>query len=594
MSIDGPDARSPSDLSARHALHNYFIVKSLHLTRPGGLVALLTSRYTLDARNPAARHEIHQPGRTHRSGALPGRRLLGVLRDRRRLRPARAPSPRAGTASRRAGLGEDRSSAVPDNDDPPHVNEYYASHPKFVLGTLTADRGMYRARELTVRADGPLEPALRLAVEQLTAQGRSRGLAFVPGRLGDEPVAATPVAVDATALRFAQEGSFAVVDGAIVRVQNGEPRPHRPRVAGDAPELRRLVQLRDAAGALLGAQQAGASDPEVDRLQHELSERYDAYRRLYGPLNRYRAAGTDRIDPESGDEIQRRIRPRMGGFRDDPDWPLVAALEIFDDATQQAKPAPIFTRRIIGPPAQRLGVDTAEEAIAVCLDETGSLDLQRIAQLLGVDAEAARAEVAGLAWEDPSTGELLPASRYLSGHVRRKLEQAQAAAVADPRWEPKRRRTRSGSAPPARAERDHRGPRRFLDPSRRHRSVCLEVLGAEVEVERVPALGRWNVALRAGRRASVSLSSEWGTARADAVTLLDASLNQRLHTVTDEIDGRRVRNDAETIAARDKQDALSSRFASWIWKTRTERVGWPTATTSCSAVWTCRPTTAAT
>ena len=98
-------------------------------------------------------------------------------------------------------------------------------------------------------------------------------------------------------------------------------------------------------------------------------------------------------------------------------------------------------------------------------------------------------------------------------------------------------------------------------------AFCTEVLGASVEIERVAALGRWTVVLRAGRRASVSLSSEWGTARADAVTLLDASLNQRLHTVTDQTeDGRRVRNDAETIAARDKQDALASRFATWVWE----------------------------
>ncbi|MGH9023502.1 MAG: DEAD/DEAH box helicase family protein, partial [Acidimicrobiia bacterium] len=106
-------------------------------------------------------------------------------------------------------------------------------------------------------------------------------------------------------------------------------------------------------------------------------------------------------------------------------------------------------------------------------------------------------------------------------------------------------------------------------------AFCSEVLGAQVEVERVASLGRWNVALRAGRRASVSLSSEWGTGRADAVTLLDAGLNQRLHTVWDEgADGRRVRNDAETIAARDKQDALASRFSAWVWEdpTRAERL----------------------
>ncbi len=313
------------------------------------------------------------------------------------------------------------------------------------------------------------------------------------------------------------------------------------------------------------------------------------------PLNRFRTARTGRVDPDTGEEVRRRIRPHLGGFPDDPDWPLVAALEVFDDETQRARPAAIFRERIISPPVRRLGVDSGAEAVAVCLDESGALALPRIAELLGTDEESARAELDALVWSDPATGALVPASTYLSGNVRMKLEAARAAAASDARWEANVAALTAvlpRQLGPGEISAGLGAP--WIPPSDVE-AFCGEVLGAEVEVERVAALGRWAVALRAGRRASVSLSSEWGTSRADAVTLLDASLNQRLHTVWDETeDRRRVRNDAETIAARDKQDALAARFATWLWETRSGRSGCAVATTSCSTAWWCLPTTVAT
>ncbi|MGI8808932.1 MAG: DEAD/DEAH box helicase family protein, partial [Acidimicrobiales bacterium] len=551
---------------SRLGLHNYFIVKSLELTRPGGLVAVLTSRYTADARNPAARREIDARAD-----------LVGALRF-----PARAFMGSAGTevvidllVLRRRGEGNDRrghewTTTVPapldDGGEPLFVNEFFVTNPLCVLGTLAADRGMYRERELTVEATGPLLPALDQALDTLVADARARGLLFTPGTAEREP-SPMSVGTGSPVLRFAQEGSFVVADGRLCRLENGQVRPHEPRYRSDVAELRRLVVLRDAARAVLGAQVAGDADPDLHELQGRLTVAYDSYRRAYGPLNRFKVARTGRTDPETGDEIVRRLRPRMGGFRDDPDWPLVAALEVFDDETQQARPAAMFTQRIISPPVARLGVDSAPEAVAVCLDEAGSLDLGRIAELLGVDEDAARAELKGLAWDEPESGQLVPASRYLSGNVRSKLETARAAAADDPRWEANV--AALAAVLPRQLEPGEitAGLGAPWVPPGDVEAFCDDVLGASVEIERVAALGRWTVVLRAGRRGSVSLSSEWGTARADAVTLLDASLNQRLHTVTDPTDdGRRVRNDAETLAARDKQDALGARFSSWVWE----------------------------
>ena len=188
-------------------------------------------------------------------------------------------------------------------------------------------------------------------------------------------------------------------------------------------------------------------------------------------------------------------------LRDDPDWPLVAALEIFDDETQQARPAAIFTERVVSPPVEHLGVDTASEALAVSLDECGTVDLGRISELLGTDPDTARNELAAHVYEDPATSELVPSSRYLSGNVRRKLEVATSLP---------RPTTRAGSTTSKRSRRSCRGNsshRRSPPDSEHHgspppmsKASAPEVLGAEVEVEHLPSLGRWTTAL--ARRAT--------------------------------------------------------------------------------------------
>jgi len=578
----------------RLGLHNYFIAKSLALVRPGGLVAVITSRYTADAANPAARRVLAEradlvgavrfPAGAFRASA--GTDVVCDLVVLRRRAPGETPRGLAWLRTVDApvggqGIGDGIGDGIGEDageDAALVLNEHFAAHPAMVLGTLGAGRGMYRQRELTVTAAGPLEPALREALAALAAEARRRDLTMAPPTRA--PVTAIPepspgIQVGAGELRFAQEASFVVVGGRLGRLEGGEVRPYAPRFRSEAGELRRLVALRDAARAVLAAQVAGAPDDELARAQSALGAAYASYRRLHGPLNRFRTARTGRVDPETGEERLRRIRPRMGGFRDDPDWPFVAALEVFDDATGQARPAAIFTQRIVSPPPVRLGVDGPEEAIAVCLDESGRLELARMAELLGTDEAAARQRLGSRVWEDPASGELVTASRYLSGNVRAKLAQAREAAAGDPRWEPNVAALEAALPDQLEpAEITARLGVGWVGPGDVE-AFCAEVLGAGVEVERLVSLGRWSVALRGGGRGSVSLSSEWGTARADAVTLVDASLNQRLHTVTDETaEGRRVRNDAETLAARDKQEALDVRFGAWVWEdpARAERL----------------------
>jgi N12 class adenine-specific DNA methylase/2-polyprenyl-3-methyl-5-hydroxy-6-metoxy-1,4-benzoquinol methylase len=567
----------PRHNRGRHALHNYFLLKSLHLVRPGGLVVALTSRYTLDARNPAARREMAAIGDLVGALRLPERAfaassgtdvVVDLLMLRRRL-PGAEPTGPAWTRTVPADLDlPDGTGAA--GGEPLDLNEYFADHPDRVLGRLTADRGMYRKHELTVTATGPLEQQLTDGLQRLVADAHVTGLTLAPSapERERERVSTATEPIAGYGITWAQEGSYvANRAGQVGQLVNGQVATHTPRVVKDTAELRRLIGLRDAARAVLAVQVDGGDEATLRAAQRVLAERYESYVRVHGPINRSTQARTGRVDPATGAEVLRRVRPRMGGFRDDPDWPLVAALEVFDDETQQARPAAIFTERVIDPPRERLGVDTPDEAVAVCLDESGSVNLDRVAELLGTEPATTRVELGELVYDDPVDATLVPAAQYLSGNIRRKLDAARPAAQADPRFSvnvvalerflprqlaPGEITARLGAPwiPAADVER-----------------FCLEVLDAAVDVERLPELGHWSARLRDGSRRSVALSSEWGTARADGITLLDAALNQRLHTVTDATDdGRRMRNDAETLAARDKQEALANRFSAWVWE----------------------------
>lgn len=563
----------PRHNRGRHSLHNYFILKSLFLTRPGGLVALLTSRYTLDARRVEARSEMAALGDLVSALRLPAGAFaessgtevvcdLLILRRR-----AESDAPALGPAWRDAPL------VSLDDGEPVPLNEFFVAHPEYVVGRLGLARGMYGEGELTVVATEALGDALPVRLERLVDAAADRGLTYVPrpSLRAAEPAGRAGVGSEgdgALAPGFAQEGSLHTTPtGGVAQVVNGASVPYRPRVGADLRELRQLIGIRDAARRVLDVQVAGGGDAELAQAQGVLGTRYDEYRRWHGPINRYELARTGRSDPETGEDVLRRVRPRMGGFRVDPDWPLVAALEVFDDESQRARPAPIFSQRVIDPPVARARVDTPPEALAVCLDETGLVTTERVAELLGVDEDAARSALEGLAWSDPVTDELVPAARYLSGNIRAKLAAAAAAAQRDPRFaahvaaleavlprqlEPGEIAARLGAP--------------WID-AEDVEAFCAEVLGTGAQVEHLASLGSWRVALSDGSRASVALSSEWGTGRIDGITLVEACLNQRLVSITDEVEGgKRVRNVEETIAAREKQGAIGDRFAAWVWE----------------------------
>jgi N12 class adenine-specific DNA methylase/SAM-dependent methyltransferase len=567
-----------------HSLHNYFLVKGLRLTRPGGLVVALTSRYTLDARNSVARREMARLADLVGALRLPakaftassGTEVVVDLLVLRRRPPGARPEGPAWTDTVPVDL-PDLPAEVEGAllaTGPLVVNEYMANHDHAVLGRLAVGRGMYREHELTVQPTGPLVEQLAGALDRLVGDGRERGavLSPVPPAAAGEAKAAR-VLVGEFDTTHAQEGSLVVAARSkeVGRYVGGRVVAYRPQNGKEFWELRRLIGLRDAARHVLAVQLRDGDGAELAEAQRDLTERYETYRRYYGPLNRFRMVRTGNRDPETGARMMRRDAPAMGGFRKlDPDWPLVAALEVFDDDTQAAEPAAIFTERVVAPPAPRGRAESAADAVAICLDESGMVTTERVAELLGVTEDQARAEMGTLVFDHPDTAMLVPAAEYLSGDVRRKLDAAHAAAAMDgggdlwgtnvaalervlPRQlEPGEITARLGAS---------------WIPAEDVEAFCREVLEASIAVAHLRDLGRWQVKLRVGDRRSVALSSEWGTRRASAVNLLDAALNQRLHTVYDTTDDkRRVRNDAETLAARDKQEALGDRFSAWVWE----------------------------
>jgi N12 class adenine-specific DNA methylase len=557
----------------RHSLHNYFLVKALHLVRPGGFAVALTSRYTMDARNPAARSElagladlvgaVRLPERAF--AASSGTDVVVDLLVLRRREPDREPRAlewlRTTTVDVAGATDRDSSGQV-------EINAYFDTHPGHLLGRLAVGRGMYGDGEQTVLPDGPLEPALASALDDIVTQAldADRGFTARPASM-TAPARVTVSAGSGFETGFAQVGSFVVSPAKIGRYRPaGGIEAFEPRFAKDIPELRRLVELRDAARSVLAVQVDGGDDTALEAAQVTLGARYDDYTRIYGPLNRSTLArGRAKEDGEA--EVVRRMRPRMGGFRaEDPDWPLVAALEVFDEETQTATKAAIFTQRVVDPPVVRLGVDAPAEAVAVCLDESGTVTTARVAELLGLDEAAARTQLDGLVYDDPATNALVPAAEYLSGNVRRKIDACRA--LLDERPELAANVEALEAVIPRQLDPADISARLGAPwiPASDIEAFCSEEIDARVDVEHLAGIGHWTLKVRYGR-GSVAATSVWGTARADALTLVDAALNQRLHTVYDtDDDGKRTRNDVATLAARDKQERLTERFSKWVWE----------------------------
>jgi N12 class adenine-specific DNA methylase/SAM-dependent methyltransferase len=549
-----------------HSIHNHFIIKALRLVHPGGLVMVLTSRYTMDARNPAARREIaaladlvgaiRLPGGAHQRAA--GTRVVTDLLVLRRREPGRQPGP---TPWEQTRLIELDGTQVP-------VSEFFLDHPGAVLGEMGAAHSTYRDADLVVRPVGDTVAAFSKALDALANSARAAGLTWAPApATGD-----TPGRTAAGGPRSGQpEGYLGAHDGTFTKVIYGTEHPH-PVPASQAAELRQLLGLRDTVWALLAAEAASADDTaEIEALRAELGRRYDNYLHSYGPLNRFSLRRTGRTDPATGEPVMARVRPRQGGFdgpEGDPFAPLVYALEEFDPVGQRAAKAAIFRERVIAPRAPRLGADSAADALAICLDTCAEIRLAEVARLLGTTEDDARAQLGTLVFDDPESGRLIPAAEYLSGKVRDKLRAAEHAAENDPRYGVNVSELRR-VLPPALTpgEIDARLGAAWISLRYVQQFLRETLDDPRLHVEH-PGGQIWEVR---GNDATVLARSTWGTARYPAPRLAQALLEQRpiqVHDTVADVDGRdrTVLNADATLAAQEKAAELAERFAEWAWE----------------------------
>jgi N12 class adenine-specific DNA methylase len=554
----------------RHNIHNHFIVKSLDLVRPGGLVAVITSRYTMDAANPAAREDMaaradligamRLPQGTFRAAAGTDA-ITDLLVFRRRAEGEAAPP------APWIGLGRLHSEGVAIAVD---VNSWFLDHPEMVIGQMGVGAGQYRADDLTVRPpeDGDVAGAARRALDLLVDRARTARLVYTARADGD---GLAPV-IQRRAPADAMEGAILPDGGGYATVRFGVLTPH-PVPQSQRAELDALMSLRDTVAQLVETQAATNDDAAVSALQARLNGQYDAYRADYGPLNRFKLS--KRENKRTAETTWVKVFPQMGGFRRDPAAALVFALEHFDEETGEAAKSAVFSRRVVAPRARPSTTSRPADALALCLDELGRPDLDRIASLLETTPELARTALGTLVWEDPSDGQLVTAETYLSGNVRAKLDAARAAAAADPAWTGHVEALEAVIPPDLGPDEIDARPGAPWIPPSDIKDFMSEVLGADTpEVTYEAHSGTWRLAVGPGESHGVVMREQWGTERRSAVDLLTHACKQTTPTVKTTVGDREVLDAGATLEARAKLEELVDRFGGWVWEdpARSERL----------------------
>ncbi|MEU8529539.1 hypothetical protein AB0C77_28715 [Streptomyces sp. NPDC048629] len=543
------------------SIHNYFIWRSVQAMRPGGVAILLTSRYTMDSQDEGARRAIAKHADLLGAVRLPNGALAeggtDVLADilivRRRDSEGPVDESWMGTSPVPGVSGQE-------------CNDYFLRHPEHVLGEWAEGRAPRFGHVLAVKApeDQDLDAALGEAFTTITTAARAAGrewnvaAAAEPWTLENLPF---PVREDGR-----KEGSFHLVDNKPHEVVDGE----LVAVERAGKELPKLIRLRDATLALIEAEtNHDTPDEQLEPLRAEVNQLYDAYARVHGPINRYTLAQGE-ADEETGERAVSRRYPRLGGFRRDPDFVAVLALEDFDDETQTADKAPLLLRRVNKRIERPTSASSPEEALSLCLNFRNKVDVGVIAGLLSIEHDQVADALGDLVFTDPDTGELLTAGEYLSGPVVDKLERAEFL-LGQGRDELQRhvdalREVQPEPLPPEDIKAKLGAP---WIPVEDVKAFAEEMLGTPVEIIHVAKTATWNV--DTPMTIPEAATSEWGTSRVNAFELLDLALNGQSPKVYDtfrtpEGGSKRVRNDKETLLAETKMADLARRFASWTWE----------------------------
>ena len=532
-------------------IHNYFFAKALDQVRPGGVVAFVTSRYTMDAKDSTVRRYLAQRAE-----------LLGAIRL-----PNDAFKKNAGTEvvsdilflqkrDRPLDIAPDWTQ-VGRTEDGFTVNQYFLDHPEMVLGRPTAESTQYGKQDYTVAPIEGLELADQLHDAVKYIQGTYQEAALPElgeGEDIDESLPADP---------NVKNYSYTVVDGAVYFRENS--RMVRPDLNATAEaRVKGLVGLRDCVQRLIDLEMdAAAPEAAIQGQMAELNRLYDDFSAKYGLIN---------------------DRANRLAFADDSSYYLLCALEVLDEDGKLERKADMFSKRTIKPHEAVTTVDTASEALAVSISEKACVDMAYMEQLTGKTSEELSAELQGVIFRVPGQAEpdgrphYVTSDEYLSGNVRRKLRQAQRAAEQDPAFAVNVEALTAAQPKDLDAsEIEVRLGATWIDKEYIQQFMYETFdtpfyLQRSIEVHYTPFTAEWQIS---GKNAvgqnNVAAYSTYGTERANAYKILEDSLNLRdvrIYDTVEDADGkeRRVLNAKETTLAAQKQQAIREAFKDWIWR----------------------------
>ena len=536
------DDKSYNSLGFR--IHNYFFAKALDQVRPGGVVAFVTSRYTMDSKSTEVRKYLAQRAE-----------LLGAIRL-----PNNAFLANAGTQvvsdilflqkRQRAIVSEPDWLHLGQTENGLTINSYFLDHPEMVLGELSAESTQYGREECTVRPipGAVLSQQLHEAVQHICGTYVEMEL----DEAQDEQEDSIPA--DPNVKNY----SFTVVDGTVYYRENSRMHPTQLSETA-AQRVRGLIGLRNCVRSLITLETEDRPEPEIEAKQAELNQLYDAFQQDFGLIN---------------SQQNRRA------FSDDDSYYLLCSLEILDEEGQLERKADIFTKRTIRPKAAVTHVETAQEALTICLNDLAVIDMDYLAQLTGKDAETLEQELSGQIYRLPDGNFEAPtfvlAEEYLSGNVREKLREARAAAEQQPIYQPNvtaLEQVQPEDLSPA--EISVRLGSTWV-PESDIQQFVWELLQppwymrARIKVHYSPYTGAWQIEGRSVDSGSIYASSTYGTQRVSGYHILEDCLNLREVKVFDyvEVDGKRkaILNKKETAIAQGKQAEIKQAFQDWIWK----------------------------
>ena len=522
------------------SIHNYFAAKMLDQVRPGGIVAFVTSRYTLDAKDESVRRYLAERGE-----------LLGAIRL-----PNNAFRANAGTDVVSDIIFLQRREApatelpewvhVGENEDGFAINNYFLQHPDMVLGTPTAESTQYGRQDYTV---APIEGAdlselLHKAIQNIHGEYAEREI--------EEAENTDILPADPDVRNY----SFALVDGEVY-YREGGIMVRQDVSAAMTARIKGLMELRDCTRRLIQLQTEDASDAEITAEQRRLNRLYDAYTVKHGLISN---------------------RENKRAFSDDSSYYLLCSLEILDEDGKLERKADMFTRRTIQPHRPVEHTETAAEALAVSLNELGRVDMEYMSRLCGKSETEIAAELSGVIFRIPGEERCATADEYLSGNVREKLREAEAAAKADPSFNINVEALKAAQPRELTAsEIDVRLGATWIEP----RYIAQFMFNTfqptywasrSMSVNYSPYTSEWRIEGKSAVSANdVNACSTYGTSRMNAYKILENTLNLRDVRIYDKIedaDGteRRVLNVKETTLAQQKQQVIKDAFRDWLWK----------------------------